>query len=434
MVLQLLQNIQQLMISAGNLLEQTRGADFPTVHEIEGFCEEIYQAYTLCSEEPSQQQAEVIHQTIRKLAEQYFGLQAKINETYLDRKEILIIPYRAKYWYAIKTVYEKFATDDQTDVYVISVPLHHRAAFGEFIDTFYEGNQYPEDVPITDYRQYDVAGRVPDQIYIQSAFDGNNPTISIDPAFYSDQLAQCTPCLIFAPWMLLDENLGNDWLLEKELQSIGCQPGVVHADQVLLQSENIRDHFLNVLKEFAGEAYLPEFEKKLVTDNYPVLQYIDSFISEDDPVSNRRNLLIEGNNAAFHDTDLTADYTECKWDFYYISVAGVLYEGEAYLKAMTEKVEELASSGDVISLVVEARAETTLKTVDSALYDQLFDGVRKLSENASVTVMKEPETPEEQYQAVSTHDQYFGDQGPVTWLFQHFSKPVQINTIDYNKM
>ena len=101
---------------------------------------------------------------------------------------------------------------------------------------------------------------------------------------------------------------------------------------------------------------------------------------------------------------------------------------------MTEKVEELASSGDVISLVVEARAETTLKTVDSALYDQLFDGVRKLSENASVTVMKEPETPEEQYQAVSTHDQYFGDQGPVTWLFQHFSKPVQINTIDYNKM
>ncbi len=434
MVLQLLQNIQQLMISAGNLLEQTRGADFPTVHEIEGFCEEIYQAYTLCSEEPSQQQAEVIHQTIRKLAEQYFGLQAKINETYLDRKEILIIPYRAKYWYAIKTVYEKFATDDQTDVYVISVPLHHRAAFGEFIDTFYEGNQYPEDVPITDYRQYDVAGRVPDQIYIQSAFDGNNPTISIDPAFYSDQLAQCTPCLIFAPWMLLDENLGNDWLLEKELQSIGCQPGVVHADQVLLQSENIRDHFLKVLKEFAGEAYLPEFEKKLVTDNYPVLQYIDSFISEDDPVSNRRNLLIEGNNAAFHDTDLTADYTECKWDFYYISVAGVLYEGEAYLKAMTEKVEELASSGDVISLVVEARAETTLKTVDSALYDQLFDGVRKLSENASVTVMKEPETPEEQYQAVSTHDQYFGDQGPVTWLFQHFSKPVQINTIDYNKM
>ena len=317
---------------------------------------------------------------------------------------------------------------------MISVPLHHRAAFGEFIDIFYEGNQYPEDVPITDYRQYDVASRVPDQIYIQSAFDGNNPTISIDPAFYSDQLAQCTPCLIFAPWMLLDENLGNDWLLEKELQSIGCQPGVVHADRVLLQSENIRDHFLKVLKEFVGEAYLPESEKKLVTDNYPVLQYIDSFISEDDPVSNRRNLLIEGNNAAFHDTDLTADYTECKWDFYYISVAGVLYEGEAYLKAMTEKVEELASSGDVISLVVEARAETTLKTVDSALYDQLFDGVRKLSENASVTVMKEPETPEEQYQAVSTHDQYFGDQGPVTWLFQHFSKPVQINTIDYNKM
>ena len=459
-VLQLLQNIQQLLISAGNLLEQTRGADFPAVHEIEGFCEEIYQAYTLCSEDPSRQQAdddevdgnalkdavgdgtdldtknqrEVIAKTIRTLSDQYFKLEEKIRETYLNRKEILIIPYRTKYWYAIKTVYEKFATDDQTDVYVISVPLHHRAAFGEFIDTFYEGNQYPEDVPITDYRQYDVAGRVPDQIYIQSAFDGNNPTISIDPAFYSDQLAQCTPCLIFAPWMLLDENLGNDWLLEKELQSIGCQPGVVHADQVLLQSENIRDHFLNVLKEFAGEAYLPEFEKKLVTDNYPVLQYIDSFISEDDPVSNRRNLLIEGNNAAFHDTDLTADYTECKWDFYYISVAGVLYEGEAYLKAMTEKVEELASSGDVISLVVEARAETTLKTVDSALYDQLFDGVRKLSENASVTVMKEPETPEEQYQAVSTHDQYFGDQGPVTWLFQHFSKPVQINTIDYNKM
>ena len=501
-VLQLLQNIQQLTINAGNLLEQTRGEDFPAVHEIEAFCEEIYQAYTLCSENiplqradsngpeniPAdeangdlQNQAEVaknqtgaskpetkeIVQALQKLSEKYSKLAAEIRTTYLDREEILIIPYRAKYWYAIKTVYEKYASDAQADVYVMPVPLHHRAAFGEFLDTLYEGDQYPEgatlsagqhdngkqtrkgtetsgdrqdkrnrypnDVPITDYRQYDFTKRIPDQIYIQSDFDGNNPTISIDPAFYSDQLTQCTPCLIFAPWMLLDENLGNDWLLEKELKSIGCQPGVVHADKVLVQSENIKNHFLNVLREFVSDTYLQEFEKKLVINDYPVLGFIDSLVDEDD-LAYDKNSLTEGENTALHDTDSTLDThamdgsilsSRRKRDFYYISVAGALYEGDAYLDAMKAEVEALAEAGDVISLVVEARAETALKTVDAKLYAALLGVVRKLSKRNSVTVVEEPETPEEQYRAVATHDQYFGDQGPVTWLFQHFSKPVQ---------
>lgn len=406
-LLQLLENIQQLMITAGNLLEQVRGTDFLIVHKIEAFCEEIYQVYSgISSSSESDAYSTDQSADLSKLLETYRSIAKDITGQYLNREEILIIPYRAKYWYAIKTVYEKYLRNSNTDVYVMPIPLHYCDAVGQPVNTFYEGDRYPKDVKITDYLSYDMRRRIPDKIYIQTDFDAKNPVITIEPYYYSDQLVRYTPCLIYAPWMLLDENLENDILLEKELRLSGCMPGVVHADWVMLQSEDIKTHFLNVLKEFAGEENLPELEKKLVTDHYPVLEYI-------------------------HSLETTSDKAR---DFYYISIAGVLYEGEKYLDALEEEVNTLLTDGDLVSLVVEKRAEITLKTVDAVLYDKLCQSVDALDKQDAVNIYPEPETPEERAAAVARYDQYFGDEGPEAWLFKHFKKPVKINTVDYNKL
>ena len=53
---------------------------------------------------------------------------------------------------------------------------------------------------------------------------------------------------------------------------------------------------------------------------------------------------------------------------------------------------------------------------------------------ASVKKIKEPENFEEQAAAIAQYDAYCGDQGPMTWLFQYFKKPIEINMADYNKV
>ena len=408
-VKEILENMQQLSIKVGNLLERVRGTEFPAVHLMEQFCEDIYQTYVSVGEWGNYDTSEGTINRIEDLndvIQKYQVIKKEIEQTYLNRKEILIIPYRAKYWYAIQTVYKKYLQDDNTDVYVMPVPLHYRDVMGNFLNTSYEGKLYPEDVSITNYQSYNLESRIPDKIYIQTPYDDKNPVISVEPSFYSERLAQCTPCLVYMPWMLLDENLGNDILLEKELRLSGCMPGVIHADQVFLQSERIKGHFLNVLKKFVGEEYLPVIEKKLITESYPVIEYIRSLET----------------------------ISEKKRDFYYISIAGVLYEGDKYFDGLEEEIRTLLSNNNEISLVVEKRAETTLKTVDLGLYEKLSNKVNDLEKDEHIEIYIEPETAEERASAIAQHDQYFGDQGPMTWLFYHFKKTVRINTIDYNKL
>ena len=345
-LLKTLETIQKLVIQIGQVLESTRGSNFASVRKSELFIEEVYQYYTfvLHGDESAEQD---ITQRFNELKSQYIELSDDILSQYLNRREVLIIPYRAKYWYAMKPIYEKYIQDDNVDLYVMPVPLYDRDAFGNFSESFYEGDQYPKEINITDYHSYNFMKRVPDEIYIGSDYDGNNPVISIEPTYYSANLIRCTPKLIFVPFMLLDENLGNDWLLEKELKLIGCQPGMMHADRIFVQSENLKHHFMNVLKEFAGEENLPLFEKKFVTDDYPVISYIQSF-----ELSNQEKKVC---------------------DFYYLSIAGILYEGESYFDKFCEEVDKLLSKGDKISLVLEERANITLKMLQSQiLWDDGF--------------------------------------------------------------
>lgn len=402
-----LELMQQLSIKIGTILETARGENFPAVHTIESFVEEIYQYYVfvqnLCGASDEEYASKFM-----SIQTSYESLKKRIEEQYLHCREILLIPYRAKYWYAMKPLYDKLRQDKNTDVFVMPVPLHYRDAFGTFTNTFYEGDQYLADVPITDYKVYNPAQRIPDEIYIGTDYDDNNPVISVEPAYYAENLARCTPCLTYVPFMLLDENLGNEWLMEKELKLIALQPGFMHVDRVYVQSENIKKHLLKVLKEFAGDNMLPSFERKLISENYPVLSYIDSLKTESPDRKTRV--------------------------FYYMSIAGILYEGDVYLDALKTKVQELAAKGDMVSLVLENRTQVTLKIVDEALYQKTLDTVEELSQMASVKKIKEPENFEEQAAAIAQYDAYCGDQGPMTWLFQYFKKPIEINMADYNKV
>ena len=43
-----------------------------------------------------------------------------------------------------------------------------------------------------------------------------------------------------------------------------CQPGLAHADYSFVQSENIRNTYIEKLVEFTGEEFRAEWEKKII--------------------------------------------------------------------------------------------------------------------------------------------------------------------------
>lgn len=47
----------------------------------------------------------------------------------------------------------------------------------------YEGAEYPKDVPVTFYKDYDFEKRHPDIIFCHNPYDGYNLVTSVEPFF-----------------------------------------------------------------------------------------------------------------------------------------------------------------------------------------------------------------------------------------------------------
>lgn len=186
--------------------------------------------------------AEELHRLRRKVA----GMRARL--------EIVFLPYKASMWDSLESIWCAAAADPDCNAYVVPIPyydLHPDHTAAKF---HYEGDLYPADVPITDYRTYDLATRRPDVIYIHNPYDGCNCVTSVDPAYYSERLKQYTEMLVYVPYFVV----AGDKISEHFCQT----PGVYHADRVIVQSEAIKKAYA---KYIPAEKILalgsPKFDK-----------------------------------------------------------------------------------------------------------------------------------------------------------------------------
>ena len=130
-------------------------------------------------------------------------------------------------------------------------------------DMHYEGDRLPEYVPVTDYETYDFEGRHPDVIVIQNPYDECNYTISVPPAFYSRNLRLYTEQLVYIPYFVMDEIEDDDEKGLFNMRYFCTVPGVVCADKVVVQSEQMRKRYIEYLTAFAGEDTRQIWENKI---------------------------------------------------------------------------------------------------------------------------------------------------------------------------
>ena len=78
--------------------------------------------------------------------------------------------------------------DPDCDAYVIPIPYYDKNQDGSFGEMHYEGDQYPDYVPITAYDEFDFQSHHPDMIFIHNPYDQYNYVTSVDPFLYRPQL------------------------------------------------------------------------------------------------------------------------------------------------------------------------------------------------------------------------------------------------------
>ena len=234
--MELLEQCQTGAIRLGDLIEQEEGTDCRTISYIEDYCEVIYQIYEAINADSNETTGfnETVEGAETRLNKSLHCMEDSIQRDIKVQYEVVFFPYKAQMWDSLESVWMAADADPDCDAYVIPIPYYTRNAEGRLEEYHYEGEEMPENVPVTHYEDYDIAERRPDVIYIHNPYDQANHVISIDPRYYAKELKKYTDMLVYIPYYVTSGVTGpGQWLCQVYLD----------ADYIVMQSEISRPYF-----------------------------------------------------------------------------------------------------------------------------------------------------------------------------------------------
>lgn len=264
-------NCQQVAIDIGNMMEQAQRVDEKIIHELEFYCEKCFEIYEqteyLQNGDGNGNEGKKLSCGLLKTAQ---IIQKSVEETVLSKKEVVFIVARLSQWKGIESVWKTASQDGACNVFVIPVPYYYKDYDGTFLSAQYEGDDFPTNVEITNYREYDFKLRCPDIIFFQNPYDEWNPVYSLDRTFYSSNLKKYTKQLVYIPPFVVEEFSKMNEKAIYNMRFYVNMPGVVLADKVIVQSENMRKLYIDVLSKFAGEDTREVWKEKIAAIGLPL--------------------------------------------------------------------------------------------------------------------------------------------------------------------
>lgn len=263
----LLAALQETVIAFGELLEKRIGKDTESISLVERYCEMLYQRYQSASS-----LAENGEEVTKKEEIEKSGETEKRGETEADKSvlllqdlkktigkeqkvQIVFLLHRAKDFAGFRPLIDGLRKEN-VDCKIMPIPYYEKAVTGELTEMHYEGADFPEEYAITAYQSYDFAQELPDCIVMNSPYDEFNPVFSIDPFFYSRNMKQYTGKLVYLPWFVTDEIHPKDPEDGKAFYNMRYYvtvPGVFHADYTLVQSEGMKEAYLEKIARYLQE-------------------------------------------------------------------------------------------------------------------------------------------------------------------------------------
>ncbi|MBD5478566.1 MAG: hypothetical protein HDR14_04625 [Lachnospiraceae bacterium] len=411
----LLEQCQKGAMRLGDLIEQSEGKDFVTIPMLEDYCELVYQIYEEAVQNPLVDAA----RAYRLLQESLTCITNSIRQDIQERLVAVFLPCKVEMWPALESVWEAAAADPICDAYVIPLPYYYKNYDGSFGKECYDGDKYPDNVPITKYDTFDFERYRPDMIFIQVPFDEYNQTMSVHPFFYSANLKKFTDKLIYIPYFLLDEIELRDERGLENMVHFAAMPGVVNADKVIVQSEAMRQTYIDYLSNMAGESSRAIWEEKILGLGSPMQERPKRTWENVRDLPGEWEAMLQKPDGSYKKAIL-----------YGTSVSVLLQYGEKYLRKMKNVFLTFREKRDEMVLWWRPYPLAMMKEAMSVGRQELlaeYENLVKMFQTESLGIYDE--TPGEE-RAVKFCDAYYGDGSSMVRLFCRQQKPVMRQNVD----
>ncbi len=411
-----LSDSQEAAIQMGEAIERIEGEGTEVVGYLEQYCERVYETST---------QLEKL--TAQKFYKNLEGILIKAENAIKHmpvRKEVVFFPYKASMWDSLESVYLSAKEDENCDAYCVPIPYYDRREDGSIGQMHYEGNEYPKNIEVIDYRTYNLEERHPDTIYIHNPYDEWNHVTCVPERYFAKNLCNYTDQLVYIPYFVLKEIEPDDQNAINGMKHFCFTPGVIYSHKVIVQSEKMRQIYINEYIKTAKECGLSGehtdrkyLENKILGTGSPKFDKILNMKKEDIEIPAEWLKIIE-----------KPDGTRKKIIFYNTSVSALLQNDEKMLRKMQEVFRFFKESRDEVALLWRPHPliRTTIESMRPQLWEEYNVIVRKYVKEGWGIYDDSADID----RAVVLSDAYYGDVSSVVQLCQNAGIPVMIQNPD----
>ncbi len=326
-----------------------------------------------------------------------------------QRKVAVFLPYKADMWDSLESIWREKTADPGYETYVIPIPYYDKDAEGRVTAEHWELDRYPAEVPVVDYHTFDLEQRHPDEIYIHNPYDQANHITSVHPDFYAKRLKTLTDRLVYVPYFVLGEVSSYD----RGISDFVLTPGVFHAHEVIVQSENMRQAYINILVGQFGEDTRHMWEQKIRGTGSPKVDRLLSIKPEELDIPE-----------AWKEIATAPDGSRKKVILYNTSIAAILRDNEKMTAKIRRVLDFFYDNRDRVALLWRPHPliEATLGSMRPELlkeYQTLRDGYIEAGWGIY------DDSPDLD-RAILWSDAYYGDESSLVWLYRKTGKPIMI--------
>lgn len=399
---------QEAAITLGTSIEAHLGEGSDTVKAIEEYCELVYQVHTVLGQERESEAA------LRNLCDQWQRIRHSAEGELSNQYEMVFLPYKASMWDSLESVWRAADADPDCDAYVIPIPYYDKNPDGTFRSEHYEGGEFPEDVPITHYLEYDLESRHPDVVFIHNPYDDHNFVTSVHPYFYTKNLKQYAEKLVYIPYYVSEEmNPDSEDIIDgKAVMTL--TNGVFNSNMVFLQSENTKRLFVNILVKYIDNIDRSYWENKIWGLGSPKLDRVNRVKRDDTRLPE-----------SWRDVIYAESGLRKKVVFYNISISTLLSNPD-----MLNKIR------DVLMFFKNSK-DVVLWWRPHPLYESTLASMRPdmLAEYQQIVTQYKEEgwgifdSGVDLQWAIAETDVYYGDKSSVVQLYKEAGKPIMIQDV-----
>lgn len=416
-VTDILGRCQEAAIAIGESVERTEGEGTGAVSFLEQYCERLYQVSEQLEGMTAQTAYEYLEDSLIKSEEAIRHMPI--------RKEVVFLPYKASMWDSLESVYLAAREDEQCDAYVVPIPYYDKNADKSLGEMHYEGSEYPDEIEITYYEDYPLEVRRPDAIYIHNPYDNWNSATCVPERFFCRNLKQYTDLLVYIPYFILDEIEPDNQSKIESMKHFCFQPGIIYADKVIVQSEKMRQIYINEYIKAAREYGLrgeyadrKQLEEKILGLGSPKLDRIRRIDKEAVEVPGEWLRIIE-----------KPDGTWKKIILYNTGIGQFLQSTSQMFVKIKAVLQKFKENQDKAALLWRPHPlmENTIKAVRPELWPEYERLVAEYRQEGWGIY----DDSADMDRAVVLSDAYYGDHSSLIQVYQETGKPIMLQDVDY---